>query len=491
MKGDPAKKAKLDALVAGAKEAEADPERHLIEEAILATVAKAGPRDPFRFTFSQALLTGAIIFSRGDLAEVAEAIWSSVCHDGVAADEVLIRDKLKASAEKVEDAVLKGILDGSKAVDVTVAAEYIAKLTKLDRRRRAYAFGMDYLKAVEGAGDLDAAFANLSKQVFDLARGKRLVREYACEAEAAKGFLDELASRRADGRDYTGLDCGIPHLNEVLNGLGEGLYIMAGAPGTGKTTLAHQIADRVAGVENVPVLFFSYEQSAEDLRIKSLARLASVDNRAIRKGRTSGEEWERVKSKGEAHMAGAGRYLTIIEAGLKDNVETIRGAALMAKAKTDGKPILLVLDYLQIIPTPEGERLDGIKDKVDWNLSELRRLARDLKSPVLVISSENRDAYRTNKPPTLYALKESGGIEYSADAIIALWRNKDESKTMEAERASRRPNDPKAVRVEAHVLKNRNGELAKVKLNFTPAWATLLSEGRAETLNWADALGEE
>jgi len=157
----------------------------------------------------------------------------------------------------------------------------------------------------------------------------------------------------------------------------------------------------------------------------------------------------------------------------------------MAKHKAGGdKPVFLVLDYLQILPTPADVRVDGIKDKVDFNLSELRRLARDLKSPVLVISSENREAYKEGKTrPSLVALKESGGIEYSADAVLCLWRDPAESDRLSADFKR------KTVRVEARVLKNRNGELASINLDFTPAWAVFTSAGQVEALSWSDALG--
>jgi len=110
----------------------------------------------------------------------------------------------------------------------------------------------------------------------------------------------------------------------------------------------------------------------------------------------------------------------------------IRTAALMAKYRAGGdKPVLLVLDYLQIIPTPPDVRTDNAKTAVDWNLSELRRLSRELKSPVLVVSSLNRAAYKDDdKEPTMVAMKESGGIEYTADGVVALWRNNNETKRL-------------------------------------------------------------
>jgi replicative DNA helicase len=320
---------------------------------------------------------------------------------------------------------------------------------------------------------------------------KGLVTAYPTEAEDAPDFLDALAARRADGRPLLGLHSGFPQLNEVLNGLTPGVFILAGAPSTGKTTLAKQIADSVAEIEQVPVMFWSFEQSKEELRIKSLARIASVDSWAIWKGRTDDSTWERVKKADEYYRRESGRWLTVIEAGRTDTIEAIRSAALMTKRKAGGdKPILLVLDYLQILPSSEGECLDGTKDKVDRDMSELRRLSRDLKSPILVISSEGRDAYKPAREkyearkPTLTALEGSGGIEYSADAVLCLWRD-----NLESERLTK-VNHRKTVRIEVYILKNRNGDLGKIKLDFTPAWATFGNEKKAEDLAWFDTMGE-
>ena len=477
---DTSKKDKLDALAAGAVEAEADPDRHVMEEAILATVARSG-------LDAADLWTGfnALTWSRTDFKAIAAALWESIA-EGVKPDLVIIRGKLKAAGATVEDKVLTPILDGSKVKDVSVAVRYVGIMDKQDRFRRADEAGREYLAAVKKAkdagGDVDAAVAGLLKDAFSLAHGKKLVREYPNEAEDAAGFLDALNARRADGRDWLGLDSGFKHLNEVLNGLTEGVFVLAGAPSTGKTTLAKQVADHVAAAEKVPVLFWSFEQSKEELRIKSLARLASVDSRAIWKGRTDADTWKKVTDAAEAYRRGPGRCLTIIEAGREDTLDRIRAAAVMAKHKAGDKKVLLVLDYLQIIPAgPDAP--EDTRARIDWNLSELRRLSRDLKSPVLVISSENREGWKENKKPSLAALKESGGIEYTADGVICLWRDKEESDRMTKDF------NRLTVRVEAHVLKNRNGELAKVKLDFTPAWS-LFTEGNKEALAWSAALGE-
>jgi len=464
---------KMANMFTGAHEAEADPDRHVMEEAILATVARHG-------LDTQTLWHGFydLTFSRKDFAAIAEAL-KDVIVEGVKADPVIIRGKLTAAGAKVEDAVLASILDLSKVKDVSVAEAYIGIMEKQDRFHRADEMILDLTAAVKKAkdarGDVDAAIAGLLKDAFSLAQRKKLVKEYQVEADGIPDFLTDLADRRADGREFKGLDCGFKHLNHVLNGLTEGLFILAGAPSCGKTTLAKQIADYVAAVERVPVLFWSFEQSQEELRIKSLARLASVDSRLIWKGRSDKDTWEKVEKAAKSYCCEEGRYLTIIEAGREDTLDRIRSAAVMAKHKAGDKTILLVLDYLQIIPAGKDAPEDT-RARIDWNLSELRRLSRDLKSPVLVVSSLNREGYgkeskAKDKPPTLVSLKESGGIEYSADAVICLWRDPDESKRL-TEQYKR-----KTSRVEAHVLKNRNGESgSKVLTDFTPAWS-LFREG--------------
>jgi replicative DNA helicase len=443
-----------------AQEAEADPDRHHMEEAILATLATAA--------FDQdevALSARTVNWSRSDFGAIAAALVESVT-EGKVPDKVVITDKLRSA--RIQDAVLTDIMEGKGAKDVSVILDYIGIIHAQDKRRAAEAFGRDYLKAVK-EGDIDAAFAVLAGKVFDLATDRKLIRAYPVEQDAAAGFLDILNARRSDGRDYLGLDCGFDHLNNVLNGLTDGVIILGGMPSCGKTTLAKQIADHVAEVEKVPVLFYSFEQSAEELRIKSLSRLSSVDSRRIWKGRSVAAEWSEVEKAAEDYLVGPGPYLTIIEAGRKDTVEAIRAAALMAKRKAGDKRVLLILDYLQIIPAGK-DAPDALRERIDANLSELRRLSRDLKSPVLVVSTLNRGAYGDpTKPPTLIALKESGGIEYSADGVIILWRNEAESDRLTKDESNSLK--LRIDRIEAHVLKNRNGEVgARVKLDFTPAW---------------------
>jgi len=484
----------LEDRLEAATEVEVEPGSHAMEEAILATLA-AGGRTPEFHVFAQACL--ALPFTRGDLAAVAKAL-GTLYRQGTPADLGLIRDTLRESGARVAEEVLVGILDGSKVKLPAVAIRYVERLAGNAKIRQLEALNREFQADIEdakNAADATAAFSRLVSRFWELAETRNLNTAHPTEADTIGGFLDSLKTRWDSKRAWSGLDSGFKHLNEVLNGLGEGLFILAGAPSTGKTTLAKQIADHVAAKEKVPVLFWSYEQSAEELRIKSLARLALVNARTIWTGRaeekpipksrrvveapTANETWQRIKDAADKYRRGPGPWLHVIEGGREDHINAIQAAAISAQQRAGGGPVFVVVDYLQIIPGgPDAP--DTIRERIDYVLSALRRMARTLHSPVLVISAENRAAYAGNAKPTLAALKESGGIEYSADAVMCLWRET----TEESRQGGGSP-----ICTHLMVLKNRNGELKRIELEFTPAFAEFKESVRSDNVTWQEALG--
>ena len=97
-------------------------------------------------------------------------------------------------------------------------------------------------------------------------------------------------------------------------------------------------------------------------------------------------------------------------------------------------------------------------------MTELRQLARDMKLPVVVISSLNRTSY--SQKLTLGSFKESGSIEYSADVAVAL----DLAGITKDNRAELMAKDPREI--EADFLKNRNGAVdGKAQFKFYPAYS--------------------
>jgi len=87
-----------------------------------------------------------------------------------------------------------------------------------------------------------------------------------------------------------------------------------------------------------------------------------------------------------------------------------------------------VIDYLQLIGTPEGERLEA-RERIGRAAGACRAAARDLEAAVLVISSASRVSSRQidkidpahDDPRELVTVaKESGDVEHAADTMTVL-----------------------------------------------------------------------
>ncbi len=300
------------------------------------------------------------------------------------------------------------------------------------------------------------------KAVVNLEATRRLSGAAQSEGEELDAYFAALEAAQSVTNDFQGLDTGFSHLNRLINGLSPGLIVLGAMPSTGKTTLAKQIADLVVEKHSdAACLFVSLEQSKEELRIKTLARLSGVENRDMQRGRldTQSQAWETVIKAKAAFASFAGR-LQVLEGDRVTTVDRIRLAALQLRQKTEAARLLVVVDYLQIMPV-EGNFGDT-RQKVTFVTSELRRLARELDAPVLAIAWVNRAAYNA-KGGSMEAFKESGDIEFSADVGLILVEDKDRKGDANYLGVMR-----KWRGVNLDVVKNRNGERGRIRLEFYP-----------------------
>ncbi|MEG1500578.1 MAG: DnaB-like helicase C-terminal domain-containing protein, partial [Clostridiales bacterium] len=84
----------------------------------------------------------------------------------------------------------------------------------------------------------------------------------------------------------------------------------------------------------------------------------------------------------------------------------------------------------------------------------LKALAKELDVPVLALSQLSRLADRSNEPPSLSHLRESGALEQDADVVVFIHRQKDEEMDDDT--------------VDVIVAKHRNGPVGAVKMLFLP-----------------------
>ena len=330
--------------------------------------------------------------------------------------------------------------------------EYI-KLVREDRLRDGVRdMAVAALAEVEARGDPAAIITASQRRLDDLAtRGStgKLV-------SPNEGLLAYYRQRDAveDG-DAKGYVCtGYMALDELLGGgmLNSGLYLLAARPGMGKTTLALNIADRVAQAD--PVLFVSLEMDTEQLSAKRISRETGIPSQKLLMQALTQEEEDRVavasrKLAGLALWSNAAPTVTVDDIGVL--------------ARSVGGLRLIVVDYFGKILPPAETRRSGRYEYTTEISGALKNLARTLRIPILALCQLNREVEgRQDKRPQLSDLRDTGALEQDADGVIFLYRE-----DYYAARDSVDPNVPSVLDVD--LAKNRHGSVGGCKLAFSLA----------------------
>jgi len=443
-----------------AVEAEIIPGQKDMETKLLAALAKVINRDPDELKDD---LLGALVESHFHFRDHREvfAAMKALHEAGDHVDQETVRAKI---GDKWPDA-LASVFDPAKA-DTVAAMTYMRTVIRRARIEHARDIGATFMTALDHPdADPEALIAALQEQAFDMARTDFLSPPVRTQAELTTHYLAEVSAPRP------GLKTGFNYLDKIIRGLTPGLFVIAAPPSAGKTTFVNQLADQVAKLNEVPILFFSYEQSAFDLWVKSIARLSGIGNEDIRAGLVAKGQKDKIREAAADYLP-SGRWIKVIEGDRHQTADRIRLMANREKAKAGTIPPVLVIDYLQIVPAAES--MTDKRSEVDALVSDLRRIARDIGSPVIAISSMSRAEYDKAR---MSGFKESGGIEYGADiAAILTVQSESEDKT---ERT-----------VKLSVIKNRNGRRGYVGLAYHTTRDQFEETDQGE-LGYLEALGKD
>ena len=375
-------------------------------------------------------------------------------------------------------------------------------------RGKGYTKGKELYEALNAAG-IKAFFINTADPeqwpadikdaneylVKNRAAFTELIRSHAQVIEdkllgRVSGYLQDFINQAAGNTPP--IATGFDNLDKALEGgLHAGLIVVGAISSLGKTTWALNLAENMAAAGQ-DVLFISLEMSRFELISKliskgtaetcinkrsslSLAKTNLGISDFTRYNHYRPEELELIQNSFGKFKDTTAKHLYIKE-GIGDIGTAEIKKYIEIHKEITGKLPIIIIDYLQILAPADARSTD--KQNTDKNTVELKRISRDYNTPVIAISSFNRENYTA--PVNMAAFKESGSVEYSSDLLIALqYFGMD---FMEGEKAQAREerirllfkeNKLKArkgqpVQIQLKILKNRSGSLADMGFNYYP-----------------------
>lgn len=338
---------------------------------------------------------------------------------------------------------------------------------------------------------VENSIEKINKAREKLEKAAEVAEKTAWEAEkratSATAHLQSFFAELANNTAKPAIPTGFSNLDYKLDGgLYAGLYIIGAVSSLGKTTFLLQIADQIAKAGQ-DVIVFTLEMGGAELVAKSLSRETFRQRPMLAKSvreltsPTMRKEWGEsdfnIVADAATEYDKAARRIRIIENSGDMNIDEIRRITEQHATK-EGRAPVVVVDYLQILAPAVPGATD--KQNTDKAVLALKHISRDLRTPVLAISSFNRDNY--TDPVNMTAFKESGAIEYSSDVLIGLQyagmdykpgetdANRKTRLLTDAETRNEKAAAGKPVDIELKILKNRNGSRGDLCFKYWPKY---------------------
>lgn len=286
--------------------------------------------------------------------------------------------------------------------------------------------------------------------------------------------VEQIEYRTKHGGAISGIRTGVSKLDGILGGLQrQNVYVIAARPGIGKTALALNIGLRHARYgERARTLIFSLEMPRMQLMDRIFAAAVPMDHGTVKSG--IDVDWRSVHGE-------AGR-LAALGIQIVDDQYTpaeIEATAHRYRAAHPDDDVLIILDYLQLaeIPHVKGENQATAVGRFS---TRLKRMAKKLNLPLVLLSQLNRDVEKDQRRPRLSDLRESGAIEQDADVVIFIH---DEMVKLDDGAKVKTEDGP----IELIVAKNRHGQTGFTKARWMGRYCSFYDLDRDSSGGTRDA----
>lgn len=343
---------------------------------------------------------------------------------------------------------LEGLIDSTPTA--AHAEYYIDFVREKDLLRKIIGEASETIDRCYTETDEDATLilSRTEAAFFDLS-GQRASTSEEWKDAVAKTML------QMDGNESSGVPTGYASLDKQLRGFHPtDMIVLAARPSMGKTSLAMNIAEHVAlgrgSSEQHAVGVFSLEMSQEQLVRRMLFSRAGVP---AWKDYVSGDDHARLVR--AADQLAKAPIVVDDSAGL-DIMDLCSRARRMKRLYGIE---LIVIDYLQLLHDKRRMR-DGRQQETASISNNIKKLAKDLNVPVLILSQLSRASEQGGRDgrPRLSDLRDSGAIEQDADVVLLLQRP-----SFSAAAKERTDDETLAI---VDIAKHRNGPTGDVEMNF-------------------------
>lgn len=470
-------------------------------------------------TEAEKAVLGAMIRSSSVLYDVMAQLVEDDFYEGnenhraiFAAIERLYRRSVPVDVQTITDELIN-----AKDIDTAGGLEYLVELSdsiitfaNIDQYIRIVKEQSNlraFLKTAENyvakcySSDIESVdkFLELAQKDITNITEKRRVGDFQTASEVSTSLAKELQNLKPSTTDDSVTENGIPtgysELNKKTHGFQRGeLIVVAARPGIGKTTLSLNLAFNAAKHGHT-VAYFSLEMPAQQL----FKRLVSADSNVKLDSLISGfglNQSVQLKLQQSCNALSKMNIYVDDTAGIQ--ILDVVAKCRKLKEKT-GDLGLVVVDYIGLART--NMKYDSRQLEVQYISQTLKKLALDLKVPVIAVAQLNRNVEsRQNGEPQLSDLRESGSIEQDADIVLLLHETKldqtdDSGKNSIFEKQDRAVNQAEqsiakkeagnsdAKLVNIIIAKNRSGQQGRVTLLFRRQYCkfdALSKEGNAQ-----------
>jgi replicative DNA helicase len=294
--------------------------------------------------------------------------------------------------------------------------------------------------SASGGTKTKAAAARSSEDAWALETGNG-----AMVPRTALDVLNDVRAKVATGElaDFEPIPLGLAPLDRMLGGgirPGE-LFLIGGAQGTGKTTMALQMARNVAASGQAYVLYVNFEHDDADMLNRLIAmesalpslpntkpstgavKIQDVRSEVVRSWAKTGDEQidlalnPRLRPAIE-RIARYGSNLYLLRGSqTASTVENLRQLIRQHRAQSGERRLILIVDYLQKVPQLPEPPTES--EKVTYVVNGLKDISLSEKIATIAIVAADKEGLKAARLRN-HHLRGSSAINYEADIILIL-----------------------------------------------------------------------